>query len=61
MCLLTEPRALSAEGEKRALVGNLTMPAHGLLDVSCCACKKKSSLPPVLGWASSDGLGWMGS
>ena len=26
MCLLTETRALSAEGEKRALVGNLTMP-----------------------------------
>ena len=23
--------------------------------------EKKSSLPPVLGWASSDGLGWMGS
>ena len=34
MCLLTETRALSAQGEKRALVGNLTMPwrelrAHG--------------------------------
>ena len=27
MCLLTETRALSAQGEKRALVGNLTMPA----------------------------------
>ena len=26
MCLLTETRALSAQGEKRALVGNLTMP-----------------------------------
>ena len=29
MCLLTETRALSAQGEKRALVGNLTMPAAG--------------------------------
>ena len=29
MCLLTETRALSAQGEKRALVGNLTMPATG--------------------------------
>ena len=29
MCLLTETRALSAEGEKRALVGNLTMPSFG--------------------------------
>ena len=28
MCLLTETRALSAQGEKRALVGNLTMPAR---------------------------------
>ena len=27
MCRLTETRALSAQGEKRALVGNLTMPA----------------------------------
>ena len=27
MCRLTETRALSAEGEKRALVGNLTMPS----------------------------------
>ena len=27
MCLLTETRALSAQGEKRALVGNLTMPS----------------------------------
>ena len=27
MCLLTETRALSAQGEKRALVGNLIMPA----------------------------------
>ena len=26
MCLLTETRALSAQGEKRALIGNLTMP-----------------------------------
>ena len=26
MCRLTETRALSAQGEKRALVGNLTMP-----------------------------------
>ena len=30
MCLLTETRALSAQGEKRALVGNLTMPAYAL-------------------------------
>ena len=30
MCLLTETRALSAQGEKRALVGNLTMPAQVL-------------------------------
>ena len=29
MCLLTETRALSAQGEKRALVGNLTMPRVG--------------------------------
>ena len=29
MCLLTETRALSAQGEKRALVGNLTMPTLG--------------------------------
>ena len=29
MCLLTETRALSAQGEKRALVGNLTMPRQG--------------------------------
>ena len=29
MCLLTETRALSAQGEKRALVGNLTMPGLG--------------------------------
>ena len=28
MCLLTETRALSAQGEKRALVGNLTMPCR---------------------------------
>ena len=28
MCRLTETRALSAQGEKRALVGNLTMPAR---------------------------------
>ena len=28
MCLLTETRALSAQGEKRALVGNLTMPGE---------------------------------
>ena len=34
MCLLTETRALSAQGEKRALVGNLTMP---LRDVSARA------------------------
>ena len=37
MCLLTETRALSAQGEKRALVGNLTMPhrwlATALLDI----------------------------
>ena len=33
MCLLTETRALSAQGEKRALVGNLTMPVD-LLDRS---------------------------
>ena len=31
MCLLTETRALSAQGEKRALVGNLTMPCSGLV------------------------------
>ena len=31
MCLLTETRALSAQGEKRALVGNLTMPDAGLI------------------------------
>ncbi len=30
MRLLTEPRALSAQGEKRALVSNLTVPALGL-------------------------------
>ena len=30
MCLLTETRALSAQGEKRALVGNLTMPRQAL-------------------------------
>ena len=30
MCLLTETRALSAQGEKRALVGNLTMPFRRL-------------------------------
>ena len=30
MCLLTETRALSAQGEKRALVGNLTMPSQVL-------------------------------
>ena len=30
MCLLTETRALSAQGEKRALVGNLTMPSDSL-------------------------------
>ena len=29
MCRLTETRALSAQGEKRALVGNLTMPSRG--------------------------------
>ena len=28
MCRLTETRALSAQGEKRALVGNLTMPTY---------------------------------
>ena len=28
MCRLTETRALSAQGEKRALVGNLTMPLY---------------------------------
>ena len=28
MCRLTETRALSAQGEKRALVGNLTMPCN---------------------------------
>ena len=32
MCLLTETRALSAQGEKRALVGNLTMPASALVE-----------------------------
>ena len=31
MCLLTETRALSAQGEKRALVGNLTMPYKAIL------------------------------
>ena len=31
MCLLTETRALSAQGEKRALVGNLTMPVKDLV------------------------------
>ena len=31
MCLLTETRALSAQGEKRALVGNLTMPTEAIL------------------------------
>ena len=33
MCLLTETRALSAQGEKRALVGNLTMP-KGVFEVA---------------------------
>ena len=33
MCLLTETRALSAQGEKRALVGNLTMPEIGILEL----------------------------
>ena len=33
MCLLTETRALSAQGEKRALVGNLTMPSARLQTV----------------------------
>ena len=33
MCRLTETRALSAQGEKRALVGNLTMPFDGLATV----------------------------
>ena len=33
MCLLTETRALSAQGEKRALVGNLTMPYR------CTVCR----------------------
>ena len=32
MCLLTETRALSAQGEKRALVGNLTMPFETLFE-----------------------------
>ena len=32
MCLLTETRALSAQGEKRALVGNLTMPLGAFSD-----------------------------
>ena len=32
MCLLTETRALSAQGEKRALVGNLTMPHRLVLN-----------------------------
>ena len=41
MCLLTETRALSAQGEKRALVGNLTMPvavveAQGVEPVRAC-------------------------
>ena len=31
MCRLTETRALSAQGEKRALVGNLTMPFSKLV------------------------------
>ena len=33
MCLLTETRALSAQGEKRALVGNLTMPFGVLFEI----------------------------
>ena len=36
MCLLTETRALSAQGEKRALVGNLTMPLEGHLELLRC-------------------------
>ena len=32
MCRLTETRALSAQGENRALVGNLTMPVRLVTD-----------------------------
>ena len=43
MCLLTETRALSAQGEKRALVGNLTMPSIVLL--SACSATMPARLP----------------
>ena len=51
MCLLTETRALSAQGEKRALVGNLTMPfvrelmdQHGVGIVWTVVCLKSVKL-----------------
>ena len=47
MCLLTETRALSAQGEKRALVGNLTMPRVILPDLVRAAERIAREVPLV--------------
>ena len=53
MCLLTETRALSAQGEKRALVGNLTMPFVSRKAVITCV---DSGGPAELVRPDQDGL-----